>query len=87
ENVYYSYPLMHAYAAQLRGGEPLLLPGAAQAYDHERDAAKLGEIAKVVMFRSSAYTSYLKRQPLPTKAVVTPDTSSFRRELQRPARD
>lgn len=79
QNIFYSYPLMYAYWAQLQNIEPLFLPHSDIPFDEKRDANKLDEIAKVIMVRSSA-RDYVSRFPLPTKRVSIPPTTSFTQE-------
>ncbi len=79
ENIFYSYPLMYAYWAQLQNIESLFLPHSDRPFDPKCDANKLDEIARVIMVRSSA-RDYVSRFPLPTKRVSIPPTISFAKE-------
>lgn len=80
ENIFYSYPLMYAYWAQLQNKEPLFLPCADKPFDEKRDASKLDEITQVIMLRSSA-KDYIARFPIPTKQISIPPTTSFASEF------
>lgn len=82
ENVFYSYPFMHAHFNQMHNiGFPLLLPGQAEPYSEENQGKKtLNENAKFLMTHSTIL-QHLTNSPIPTKHVSIPESTSAYKEL------
>lgn len=82
ENVFYTYPLMYTYLAQLRGQSKLTFPGRVESYDPAKDKDIFDAESRILMTMSSAL-AYITHCPLPTKKISTPPSTSKQRELSR----
>lgn len=75
ENVFYSYPLMHAHLSQLNSTGKT---------SFNKNISATTEYAKVLMNSSGAF-QHIRKMPIPTKQVNAPESTSLLKEISTPS--